>query len=93
MDYFKNLYFNYYSLTKYSCLDISDQLLLQCRTLLQQDHGGLIANQRVGFINADVSEYEQPHDEPVLFVLFEILDNLPHDKVLIDTHLNLAFQR
>lgn len=57
------------------------------------DHAGLAANGQVSFVHADASEYSQTHSEPVLFVLFEILDNLPHDKILIDTESNLVFQR
>jgi SAM-dependent MidA family methyltransferase len=93
LDYFKNFHFPYYGKVHYTCLDISDYLLEQCKERLSVDHEALIKHKKIGFINHNFVEYTQKHNEKILFLLFEILDNLPHDKVLIDTESNLIFQR
>mgnify|MGYP001803171199 CR=1 FL=1 len=92
LDYFKHLYFPLYGSVRYSCLDISNYLLEKCKSQIESDHLTLVRKGQIKFKNDDISEYKTSHSEPVLFVLFEILDNLPHDKILIDTESNLIFE-
>jgi len=40
----------------------------------------LIKNKQIKIINEDISEYKQNDNSFVLF--FEVLDNMPHDKLL-----------
>ena len=82
----------YYSKIQYSCVDISNHLLEKCKSTISKDHSVLVQKNQVSFSVQDVSEYQKTHQEEVLFVLFEILDNFPHDKIVIDTHKNLIFE-
>jgi hypothetical protein len=82
-----------YSSTKYTCLDISDHLLQKCKQSLEQEHEKLVFDQKVKFMNRDIVDYDIAHEEPIIFVFFEILDNFPHDKIIIDKQSNLVFQR
>lgn len=81
-----------YSKLNYFCVDISASMLAQCKDKLSFQHNWLIKNKKLHFFNQPVEEISLKSTDKVFFLMFELLDNLPHDKIIIDTHTNLIFQ-
>lgn len=80
----KSFYPEEYRRVDYTLVDVSPTLLAAARDRLQEGHGGLIAAGRLRFCAMDLLDFLQQNAsaERCLLLLFEVLDNMPHDRVV-----------
>lgn len=71
----------YYHNINYTLLEISDSLIKSSREKLEWEHSDLIKTNCLKFVNKDAFNYNHSSQEPYFLMMFEILDNLPHDLV------------
>lgn len=93
LEYFRLSDLEEYRRIQYRFLDVSGHLLEECRLKMKEKHPLLYKRGQLEFINSAFEDMKMYSEEPVCFMLFEILDNLPHDKIVIDTYNNLVFER
>lgn len=64
-------------------MEISPSLLKRIEAKLSQSFPHLLKNKQINLYNQDISDFKA--SEPCFLLFFEVLDNLPHDKVLWNT--------
>ena len=87
LTYFKNYEPELYNCVEYTLLEISESLLKKSRSLVYQNHRDKCNRGEVRFVNQDAFGFRGDLGDDVFFVMFEILDNLPHDMVRFDKGL------
>lgn len=81
LTYFKNYEPGIYPYVEYTLLEISPTLLKKSYELLYHNHKDKCNRGDIKFINQDAFDFDEKLGSDVYFMLFEILDNLPHDMV------------
>lgn len=61
-------------------MEISPSLLKRIEAKLSKSYPHLLKNKQINLYNQDISDFKA--SEPCFLLFFEVLDNLPHDKVL-----------
>ena len=78
LQYLKFEHEELYNKSEYMLVDISPSMVQRQQDLLSLKH----AQERFKVVNADFSEWNQTVPEPCYIVGLEVLDNLPHDKLV-----------
>jgi hypothetical protein len=80
--YLKNSEPSFYSTISYTLVEISETLIQSSKRILAEGHRGLIKNGGLKFVNRDANNFDLKSEEPHFILMFEVLDNLPHDKII-----------
>ena len=86
--YFKNFEPDVYPYIEYTLLEISPTLLHKSKSTLYQNHKEKCQRGEIKFVNQDAFKFKEDIGSDVFFMLFEILDNLPHDIVRFTSKLD-----
>lgn len=86
--YFKNYEPELYPDIEYTLLEISPTLMKKSKTLLYSNHRDKCGRGDIKFVNQDAFTFNEKMGKDVFFMMFEILDNLPHDMVQFSSKLD-----
>lgn len=86
--YLKNLEPSFYSNINYTLVEISETLIQSSKRILSEGHRALIKSGGLNFVNKDISNFDLNTADHHFILLFEVLDNLPHDKIITGPDLS-----
>lgn len=86
--YLKNIEPSFYSSVNYTLVEISETLIQNSKRILAEGHRGLIKSGNLKFVNRDVNNFDLKSSDHQFILLFEVLDNLPHDKIIAGPDLS-----
>ena len=84
LKYFKNLNSKLYWKINYTLVEISPILLERSKKVLKQSHKELIEKGQIKFVNKDAFKLNDKFEDEIYLLLFEVLDNLPHDLICFE---------
>lgn len=82
--FLKTSYPEIYRSISYTLVDVSPFLSRRCREVLSESHAALIERGNIKFVVSDIEGFlrnSSPFGERTLLMMFEVLDNMPHDRV------------
>ena len=89
LDFYKNYSLDLYRNCEYVFVEISSQLAEKCEKLMKERHRKLYDENRIKIYNCSIFDdflmgKKDKIDEHCFVVGMEILDNMPHDRLIID---------
>ena len=84
LTYFKNYNSKLYWKLNYTVVEISPFLMERSKKILRETHKELIDKGQIKFVNKDAFKLDEKFNEEIYLLLFEVLDNLPHDVIKFD---------
>ena len=85
--FFSNFHRELLPLVDYTIVEISPSLCRRIEQKLTKAYPHLIKNKQIRIINQDISEYKE--NEQCFALFFEVLDNMPHDKIIWNEELKM----
>ena len=79
--FFKNFEQRYYVDMEYKIVELSPQMCKRAREKLVKEHKTLLDRGQISIVNDNFLAFNQPTDELTFVLMFEVLDNMPHDRV------------
>lgn len=81
--YFRSYETELYDTMNYTVVELSEQLCKKCEQKLQVDNHRMMTSKRLKVVNKDIANYKQDSGTPTYVLFFEVMDNLPHDRVIL----------
>jgi hypothetical protein len=68
---------------EYKIVEISETMLERCKNVLKTKHWRLIESGQLEFVHSSITDFDRGDPDLTFVIMFELLDNLPHDRVYL----------
>ena len=86
LDFYKNYDLDMYRNCEYIFVEISPFLAQKCEETMRQNHKQLLDEGKIQIFNGSIFDFDAKINDFCFFVGFEILDNMPHDRLYTESH-------
>ena len=86
LDFYKNYDLDMYRNCEYIFVEISPFLAQKCEETMRENHKQLLDEGKIQIFNGSIFDFNAKINDFCFFVGFEILDNMPHDRLYAESH-------
>lgn len=81
--YFRNYETQLYDSMTYTVVELSPQLCTHIEQKLNVENQRMLTEKRIKIVNRDIASYKHDVGSHTYVLFFEVLDNLPHDRIVL----------